>query len=416
MPVPSLSILAGQACKKYHKAIMDLGEIGDAPYHLVRDILLRIEDPNKLRQIEIASPQICGLDEEIWLGFIKRDVPNWQTKPHIPKNPQIWYKVYRKLVKDNEREIERDAEILKATMDGIKKESDGHQLLQVNLAGVTKARSSRDVGTIHVKCDMRQPMPFNPNEVRAKKEDPNEDPDLPGRKIRERVFQGRQIKPPKGKLDKLRKEARAAALFPHPKLPGKSVWTAKELSSRAPPTKKTLLTAPRSMIYDYKRPAPPQPIDPTVKVPTIFAPRKRRIEHDNAPPAKKAKTSEIEEKERRLKAFTNPSSVTSSITTTLRPLPHKASTSATSASPTQLPQKDTSLPSETIMKALAATRTPSSRTSTDSLSFTVAGSSKTSRPGTLSPSNTGTPPPKRIIKSKAPVDIFMRPNKRPRVA
>lgn len=300
-------------------------------------------------------------------------------------------------------------------MDGIKKESDKHQLLQVNLAGFAGSRSSKNVPTINVKCDLRQKT-WHPEE--PKRTDETKlygDPDLPGRRIGHRIPQGprkpqgMQIKPPKGKLDKLKREARAAALFSHhPKPVGKSVWTAKEMKMGVAPVKTTLLTAPRSMIEDYKRTAEWNPHDPSIKTPTIFAPRKRRIEYDVAPQAKKAKTSEVEEREKRLKAFTNPSKSFSTITTTSRP-----SFSTPSTSPSQAFKKDTTLP---MSKLPANPRTSSSPKSTARSSPAGTIGSTISRIGTSSPGNGGTPPPKRIVKSKAPVDIFMRPTKRPRVS
>ena len=58
-------------------------------------MLLRVENPDQLRQIEMASPQIAGEDGEIWMEYIKRDIAKWQDKAHEPKNPKNWYKVYR---------------------------------------------------------------------------------------------------------------------------------------------------------------------------------------------------------------------------------------------------------------------------------------------------------------------------------
>lgn len=58
-------------------------------------------------ELEKASPQLIGADSELWVNFIKRDIPNWRNKLIEPKNPASWYKVYRKLVKETEDETEQ---------------------------------------------------------------------------------------------------------------------------------------------------------------------------------------------------------------------------------------------------------------------------------------------------------------------
>jgi elongin-A len=63
-----------------------------------------------------------GEDTDLWRAFIARDIPNWASKNWIPKNPLKWYEVYCKYKKWQRKEIERDEEILRNTMLGIKKE------------------------------------------------------------------------------------------------------------------------------------------------------------------------------------------------------------------------------------------------------------------------------------------------------
>ena len=81
---------------------------------MIRPVLLRLGDPEQLvswgrrdirqelpfltlqqRQLELASPHLIGNDEEAWLMFIKRDIPNWQSKLRTPGRPDDWWKVYR---------------------------------------------------------------------------------------------------------------------------------------------------------------------------------------------------------------------------------------------------------------------------------------------------------------------------------
>lgn len=86
----------------------------------------RITSPEQLHQIELASPQIRGEDEELWRNFIARDFPKWKLKNYRPKNPVKWYEVYKRYRKEQEEEIERDKEILREAMAGIKKEKETH--------------------------------------------------------------------------------------------------------------------------------------------------------------------------------------------------------------------------------------------------------------------------------------------------
>ncbi|EHY59470.1 hypothetical protein HRR83_001256 [Exophiala dermatitidis] len=121
MPADSLLAMARRACGRYSARITD---IGDLDYELVRPVLMKIENPEKLHQIEQASPQIIGLDAELWLNFIKRDIPDWHLKPHEPKDPKNWYKVYRKLKAEAEQDSKADEAMLKAALANIKKEKE----------------------------------------------------------------------------------------------------------------------------------------------------------------------------------------------------------------------------------------------------------------------------------------------------
>ncbi|KAE9993774.1 hypothetical protein EG327_003279 [Venturia inaequalis] len=109
------------------KNISMLNDVGDLPYHFVRSILHRVESPTQLREIEKSSPQIIGLDGELWEKLIQRDVSGWEKKvgrfTHTeideqtgeevsvfgPRKPEDWYKVYKTLVRQAEEET-REAE------------------------------------------------------------------------------------------------------------------------------------------------------------------------------------------------------------------------------------------------------------------------------------------------------------------
>lgn len=101
MPVPSLYELARQ---RLIKNIDMLTDIGDIPYSFLEPVLRHIQNPKQLQELEENCPQIQGETKEIWKRYIRRDVPDWEKKPHTPRDDKNWSKVYRKLMRDVEKE------------------------------------------------------------------------------------------------------------------------------------------------------------------------------------------------------------------------------------------------------------------------------------------------------------------------
>ena len=93
-----------------------LVDVGDFEYWKIKSILTRIDSPQQLHEIELRSPQIKGEDAELWLNFIRRDIPNWRDKNYAPKNPNKWYEIYCKYKKELRKELDKDEEDLKARM------------------------------------------------------------------------------------------------------------------------------------------------------------------------------------------------------------------------------------------------------------------------------------------------------------
>jgi elongin-A len=56
------------------------------------------------------------------MAFIKRDIPDWQTKRHEPTDPKNWYKVYRKLKQEAQKDPSEA--ILKAALANIQNEKE----------------------------------------------------------------------------------------------------------------------------------------------------------------------------------------------------------------------------------------------------------------------------------------------------
>ncbi|EXJ56498.1 hypothetical protein A1O7_06842 [Cladophialophora yegresii CBS 114405] len=117
MPADSLLDMARRvAGRNIHK----ITDIGDVSYNIIRPVLLKIESPEQLYQLELNSPQLVGNTSELWLNFMKRDIPDYELKPHIPTNPMSWYKVYKKLKKEASKAASDAEAVLKATLSGIK--------------------------------------------------------------------------------------------------------------------------------------------------------------------------------------------------------------------------------------------------------------------------------------------------------
>ncbi|KAK5272506.1 hypothetical protein LTR99_001897 [Exophiala xenobiotica] len=123
MPVKSLLHMSRESLLQAQKKTW-IDSVGEVPYWVIRDVLLKVESAEQLRKIEINSPQIIGEDGEIWLSFIKRDIPDWHLKPHEPEDPKNWWKVYRKLKEEVRQKALRDESILKATLANIKNEKE----------------------------------------------------------------------------------------------------------------------------------------------------------------------------------------------------------------------------------------------------------------------------------------------------
>ncbi len=129
MSPPTLLTMAQRACIRDIAGLID---IGDMTYDLVRPILKKVNDPEQLRKIELASPHIADHDAELWKAFIARDIPLWREKMIEPKDPRSWGKVYRKMVREESTAREEQEQQLAAAMKGIAKTKQENKLNVVN--------------------------------------------------------------------------------------------------------------------------------------------------------------------------------------------------------------------------------------------------------------------------------------------
>ncbi|KAL4933586.1 RNA polymerase II transcription factor SIII subunit A-domain-containing protein [Aspergillus undulatus] len=127
MPVPPLRQLCTATAIRNVKYLNDIGNI---PYVLARPFLVKIESPEKLRSLELQSPHLMQHDAELWLEFIKRDIPKWDEY-ELPEQPDCWYDVYCALREEVQRTLDEDAEKLKMALEGITSERAKHSTVFV---------------------------------------------------------------------------------------------------------------------------------------------------------------------------------------------------------------------------------------------------------------------------------------------
>ena len=203
----------------------------------------------------------------------------------------------------------------------------------------------------------------------------------------------------KGKLDQFRKQAKAMGHFQKARRPG--IWTPQDMMFSPGKTSTPIISAPRILIEQHRKAAAPTVLDPSVKPSTVFSPKRKRVEHDET---SQPGAMTNEEREKRLKAFTNPSSASK---TTPKP---EVSTSPVSHSRTLPPQRKAESPSAT---GPDFAKSPVSKTeATADLSTPPKRKDRTSPPsGHGIPKANGSSPAMRL-KTRAPADIFMPAKRR----
>ncbi|QGA18019.1 hypothetical protein EYB26_005697 [Talaromyces marneffei] len=113
MPARSLLAMSTRVAVQNVRSLTDIGNI---PYSLARPFLIKVESPKQLRELEKNSPHIMQDDRELWLEFIKRDIPQWEQYD-IPSESDCWYDIYRDLLDQVQREVEEGALQLKEAVD-----------------------------------------------------------------------------------------------------------------------------------------------------------------------------------------------------------------------------------------------------------------------------------------------------------
>ena len=114
MGAPTLVSIAQRAAVKH---VDDIQGFADTPLHLIRPILAKVRSPEQLQKMEADSPHIIGPDTvRLWKDFISRDIANGDRNELEPKNPGSWWKVYRKLKRQDEEKQAIAKQILRESL------------------------------------------------------------------------------------------------------------------------------------------------------------------------------------------------------------------------------------------------------------------------------------------------------------
>lgn len=335
------------------------------------------------RILERNSPQLQGADAEVWRELIRRDIPGWETKANEPERPEDWCELYNKLRAEMQEQVDKDAEALKAAMDGIKSERAKH---------TSKVVDPRSVPRLPRMGGMRA------EGGRSAKAATTSSTLTFGAGSRTKTLTG------KGVLNKAKKEAREMSLFSARKTI--LATPTHQLGSRA----SQVQSVPRGLVDEHKKPPGPAYANPNQgqRAPvTVFAPRKSM---SRPAPATANATQAVmtnAEREDRLKAFTTQKPATAGM--------KRESTGAPVPSPsvsTSTPQRPSITSSE---------NTPVRReTEYPSAGYKVPRLNLAATPGHGGRSRSGTPgsTPEKPRAKTAAADPLLRPNnvKRRRVS
>ncbi|EPS29185.1 hypothetical protein PDE_04134 [Penicillium oxalicum 114-2] len=348
MPAPSLKHLATITAIKHVKSINDVGNL---PYALVRPILMRVDNPEKLHAMELLSPYLAEADQEIWLELIKRDIPQWQTYD-LPQQSNRWYDIYCDLQAEVQRELDADAAKLKMAIDGIK--SERAQLQPKVMNSIPRgARSSR--------------------------------PRIMSR--------GLTISRP-GTMSAPDARKKSAIFAPQRRNTALAVPT-KHLNNRATQVKK----APLSLIEAHRRPAE-SPLPKRENGPGRMSVPGRTASGPSHAAAQSPSSSSLADREARLRAIASGKPIPP------RPLPSSSSSGAgtdrsRTAGHSLSSAKEGLSPGKKITPKRKATSSPPQST-------------RASGPPTAAPGDTGSEPAARpaLGRKRSEVDIFLRPKKK----
>ena len=295
----------------------------------------------------MQSPHIMKDTKEIWLNFIKRDIPKWEEYG-IPEEPKSWHQVYRDLRAQLQKEVDKDAEKLRQAMEGIDSERAKHSTMVMSgkrTARLPQERPSQRqrYASYDRKVGGIAPV-FTPPNAAQVAADPLGAPKW----TFERPQIPRSTEPKKNSIFSTKKMNKALAV------------PTKKLNDKASQVR----VAPRSLIEDHKQlstpPVAARKITPTLRVPG----RSKPLGGQRSSNPAAASASSLQEKEKRLRALTTGNPLGSQVSKSPE-APSKISNSSTRARSTSTSELPTASP------VAKKTVTPSAATSTKPLASKV---------------------------------------------
>ena len=160
MPAATLHAIAIRLCGR---ALLGITDVSDIPYEILRPVLRKITNPAHLHAIELNSPQIADEDAELWRAFIARDIPNHEEKLKAlgePRNQRSWWKVHRKLVREEAARREAQEQELERVMGGMREKREEGQVRVVHSVIPGGEPAGRPAFIDGVPNRTLQPSPF----------------------------------------------------------------------------------------------------------------------------------------------------------------------------------------------------------------------------------------------------------------
>ncbi|KAL4783092.1 putative RNA polymerase II transcription factor SIII subunit A, partial [Aspergillus varians] len=310
MAPPTLRQLCTAAAIRNVKFLNDIGNI---PYSLARPFLLKIESPEKLRSLELLSPHIMSGDVELWLEFIKRDIPKWDQY-QLPEEPECWYDVYCELREEVQREVDEDAEKLKMALDGISSERAKHSTKFVpdrRSVGLPRDRPTAKQRSATYDRKMGGITPMFASKSGG---GPSSDP------MGSSIWNFERPSIPRSQTSKRNN------IFAAKKRNNVLAVPTKQLNNRATQVRQ----APRALVEEHRRPA-----EPVARRPMLRAPGRSSLQDasDTRSQSTPGLSSSLQEREARLRAITRGQASTSS-SRSRTPLQASSGRSSSSALPT----------------------------------------------------------------------------------
>lgn len=222
-------------------------------------------------------------DNEIWLGFIKRDIPKWE-RYDIPEKPESWYDIYCDLRERVQKEVDKDAEQLKMAMEGINSQRAKHSSKFVSDVRLPQQKPSarQRYATYDRKVGGISPV-FTAPSAATLAADPLGAPTW--------TFERPQI--PRSSESK-----KKSSIFAAPKRNKALAVPTNKLNNKASQVR----VAPRSLIEEHRRPAEP-PMAMRKPTPILRVPGRPKPQTTFGS-TNPTLTPSLEEKEARLRALT----------------------------------------------------------------------------------------------------------------